>query len=93
MIFGFVASLAVLTGTELQLWTMSTPTGFAPSTAITTPAQFLDAYDALDIIGNGSFGIIRKVLRKEDGLVRSRAFSWNIKAKHGFLCRYTRVKS
>jgi hypothetical protein len=43
--------------------------GFAPSTVITTPAQFLDAYESIDVIGNGSFGIIRKVRRKEDGAV------------------------
>ena len=30
---------------------------------------FLDKYELLDIIGNGSFGIIRKVRRKTDGLV------------------------
>lgn len=29
----------------------------------------LDHYDPLDIIGNGSFGIIRKVKRKSDGMV------------------------
>lgn len=28
----------------------------------------LDHYDPLDIIGNGSFGIIRKVKRKSDGM-------------------------
>ncbi|KAF9467165.1 kinase-like domain-containing protein [Collybia nuda] len=33
---------------------------------------FLDQYDPLDIIGNGSFGIIRKVRRKADGLVFAR---------------------
>jgi len=32
-------------------------------------SSFLDQYDPLDIIGNGSFGIIRKVRRKSDGLV------------------------
>lgn len=26
-------------------------------------------YESLDVIGNGSFGIIRKVRRKSDGLV------------------------
>jgi hypothetical protein len=31
--------------------------------------NFLDLYEALDVIGNGSFGIIRKVRRKSDGLV------------------------
>jgi NIMA (never in mitosis gene a)-related kinase 2 len=31
--------------------------------------DFLDLYDPLDIIGNGSFGVIRKVRRKSDGLV------------------------
>jgi hypothetical protein len=30
---------------------------------------FLDKYELLDIIGNGSFGIIHKVRRKTDGLV------------------------
>jgi hypothetical protein len=34
-------------------------------------SSFLDLYDPLDIIGNGSFGIIRKVRRKSDGLVSS----------------------
>jgi NIMA (never in mitosis gene a)-related kinase 2 len=32
-------------------------------------SAFLDQYDSLDIIGNGSFGIIRKVRRKADGMV------------------------
>ncbi|KAJ7115921.1 kinase-like domain-containing protein [Mycena epipterygia] len=34
--------------------------------------NFLDLYDALDVIGNGSFGIIRKVRRKTDGLIFAR---------------------
>ncbi|KAJ7890575.1 kinase-like domain-containing protein [Mycena olivaceomarginata] len=34
--------------------------------------NFLDLYDALDVIGNGSFGIIRKVRRKSDGLIFAR---------------------
>ncbi|KIM30710.1 hypothetical protein M408DRAFT_66054 [Serendipita vermifera MAFF 305830] len=46
---------------------MTAPAGFVPSTPITTKVQFLDAYEAIDVIGNGSFGIIRKVRRKEDG--------------------------
>lgn len=29
----------------------------------------LDHYEALDVIGNGSFGIIRKVRRKSDSVV------------------------
>lgn len=33
-------------------------------------SAFLDQYEPLDIIGNGSFGIIRKVRRKTDGVVR-----------------------
>ena len=33
-------------------------------------SSFLDQYEPLDIIGNGSFGIIRKVRRKTDGVVR-----------------------
>ena len=32
-------------------------------------ASLLDLYEPLDIIGNGSFGIIRKVRRKTDGVV------------------------
>ncbi|KAF7308525.1 Protein kinase domain-containing protein [Mycena chlorophos] len=34
--------------------------------------SFLDDYDALDVIGNGSFGIIRKVRRKSDGKIFAR---------------------
>ncbi|KAI0028441.1 kinase-like domain-containing protein [Vararia minispora EC-137] len=33
---------------------------------------FLDAYEPLDIIGNGSFGVIRKVRRKSDGSIFAR---------------------
>jgi hypothetical protein len=32
-------------------------------------SNFLELYEPLDIIGNGSFGIIRKVRRKSDGQV------------------------
>ncbi|KAF7308809.1 Protein kinase domain-containing protein [Mycena kentingensis (nom. inval.)] len=35
-------------------------------------ATVLDDYDALDVIGNGSFGIIRKVRRKTDGKIFAR---------------------
>ncbi|EDR00959.1 uncharacterized protein LACBIDRAFT_145454, partial [Laccaria bicolor S238N-H82] len=35
-------------------------------------SSFLDQYDPLDVIGNGSFGIIRKVRRKSDGLIFAR---------------------
>lgn len=35
----------------------------------TMSSSFLDQYESLDVIGNGSFGIIRKVRRKTDGLV------------------------
>ncbi|CAA7270881.1 unnamed protein product [Cyclocybe aegerita] len=35
-------------------------------------SSFLDQYESLDVIGNGSFGIIRKVRRKTDGLVFAR---------------------
>ncbi|KDR69178.1 hypothetical protein GALMADRAFT_104121 [Galerina marginata CBS 339.88] len=35
-------------------------------------SAFLDDYEALDVIGNGSFGIIRKVRRKTDGLLFAR---------------------
>ena len=39
------------------------------STPSATMASPLDLYEPLDIIGNGSFGIIRKVRRKADGVV------------------------
>ncbi|KIK91246.1 hypothetical protein PAXRUDRAFT_831005 [Paxillus rubicundulus Ve08.2h10] len=35
-------------------------------------SNFLELYEPLDIIGNGSFGIIRKVRRKSDGLIFAR---------------------
>ncbi|KAF6748800.1 kinase-like domain-containing protein [Ephemerocybe angulata] len=35
-------------------------------------AAWLEQYDPLDVIGNGSFGIIRKVRRKTDGLIFAR---------------------
>ncbi|PPQ91453.1 hypothetical protein CVT25_014223 [Psilocybe cyanescens] len=35
-------------------------------------SSFLDSYEPLDVIGNGSFGIIRKVRRKSDGLLFAR---------------------
>ncbi|TFK62958.1 kinase-like protein [Pluteus cervinus] len=35
-------------------------------------SAFFDLYDPLDIIGNGSFGIIRKVRRKTDGMIFAR---------------------
>ncbi|KAJ7224253.1 kinase-like domain-containing protein [Mycena pura] len=35
-------------------------------------SNFLDSYEALDVIGNGAFGIIRKVRRKTDGLIFAR---------------------
>ncbi|KAJ7066596.1 kinase-like protein [Mycena amicta] len=35
-------------------------------------SNVLDDYDALDVIGNGSFGIIRKVRRKSDGKIFAR---------------------
>ncbi|KAF9035111.1 hypothetical protein BJ165DRAFT_1598236 [Panaeolus papilionaceus] len=34
---------------------------------MTTSVRFLDQYEPLDVIGNGGFGIIRKVQRKSDG--------------------------
>jgi hypothetical protein len=36
---------------------------------MSSTSSFLDQYESLDIIGNGSFGIIRKVRRKQDGAV------------------------
>ncbi|KIK70729.1 hypothetical protein GYMLUDRAFT_32770 [Collybiopsis luxurians FD-317 M1] len=35
-------------------------------------STFLDQYEPLDIIGNGAFGIIRKVRRKTDGMIFAR---------------------
>ncbi|KAH9970160.1 kinase-like domain-containing protein [Russula compacta] len=35
-------------------------------------SSFLDQYEPLDVIGNGSFGIIRKVKRKQDGIILAR---------------------
>ncbi|KAG6331959.1 hypothetical protein ID866_7130 [Astraeus odoratus] len=35
-------------------------------------SNFLELYEPLDIIGNGSFGIIRKVRRKMDGIIFAR---------------------
>ncbi|KAL4064194.1 kinase-like domain-containing protein [Scleroderma yunnanense] len=35
-------------------------------------SNFLELYEPLDIIGNGSFGIIRKVKRKTDGMIFAR---------------------
>ncbi|KAF8812023.1 Pkinase-domain-containing protein [Phlegmacium glaucopus] len=35
-------------------------------------STFLDQYEPLDVIGNGSFGIIRKVRRKTDGVIFAR---------------------
>ncbi|KAJ3781109.1 kinase-like domain-containing protein [Lentinula aff. detonsa] len=35
-------------------------------------SSFLDQYEALDVIGNGAFGIIRKVRRKTDGTIFAR---------------------
>ncbi|KAI0266970.1 kinase-like domain-containing protein [Gloeopeniophorella convolvens] len=39
---------------------------------MSSPSSFLDQYDALDVIGNGSFGIIRKVRRKHDSVILAR---------------------
>ena len=36
-------------------------------------STLLDLHEPLDVIGNGSFGIIRKVKRKSDGLVSPKA--------------------
>lgn len=38
-------------------------------------SNLLELYEPLDVIGNGSFGIIRKVKRKSDGLVCALFFS------------------
>ena len=39
-----------------------------PAVAVSATG-FLDLYEPLEVIGNGSFGIIRKVRRKSDGEV------------------------
>jgi len=41
-------------------------------------SSFIDQYEPLDIIGNGSFGIIRKVRRKVDDVVRSPDQWWKL---------------
>ena len=43
---------------------------YATCSFITMPSPFLDNYEPLDVIENGSFGIVCK-LRKTDGLVRA----------------------
>ena len=40
-----------------------------PTPVSHTMSTLLDLYEPLDVIGNGSFGIIRKVKRKSDSLV------------------------
>ena len=40
--------------------------------------NFLELYEPLDIIGNGSFGVIRKVRRKSDGQVSADDHSYTI---------------
>ncbi|KAE9411493.1 kinase-like protein [Gymnopus androsaceus JB14] len=35
-------------------------------------SSFLDQYESIDVIGNGAFGIIRKVRRKSDGMIFAR---------------------
>jgi hypothetical protein len=35
--------------------------------------EWLEQFESLDVIGNGSFGVIRKVRRKTDGAVRLRS--------------------
>lgn len=44
--------------------------------SLSTMSAFLDLYEPSDIIGNGSFGIIRKVRRKSDGLVSTQRRLW-----------------
>jgi NIMA (never in mitosis gene a)-related kinase 2 len=42
------------------------------TTTTTAMAAFLDQYEPMDVIGNGSFGIIRKVKRTADGVIFAR---------------------
>ncbi|VDC05017.1 unnamed protein product [Peniophora sp. CBMAI 1063] len=42
------------------------------SSASLSTAEFLSQYEPLDIVGNGSFGVIRKVRRKVDGAIFAR---------------------
>jgi hypothetical protein len=32
-------------------------------------AEWLEQFESIDVIGNGSFGVVRKVRRKTDGMV------------------------
>lgn len=52
-------------------------------------SNFLDLYEPLDIIGNGSFGIIRKVRRKSDGVVRTDHLSLRLRCLV-LTCKYWR---
>lgn len=60
---------------EFRLGGCWSPASLSSSTVTSSPrtdpamASPLDLYEPLDIVGNGSFGIIRKVRRKADGLV------------------------
>ena len=47
----------------------------------------LDLYEPLDIIGNGSFGIIRKVRRKSDGMVGASSLGSVMRVRHAH-CLY-----
>ncbi|KAN0064680.1 hypothetical protein ACQY0O_002310 [Thecaphora frezii] len=51
---------------------MSVRDAFASSEAAAHPTSGPDAYESLDVIGNGSFGIIRQVRRKVDGQLFAR---------------------
>lgn len=56
-------------------------------------STFLELYEPLDIIGNGSFGIIRKVRRKSDGLVSTLLPPVFHFASSGLYCRYLHEKN
>lgn len=50
-------------------WLGHPPREILPTQTSYAMSTLLDLYEPLDVIGNGSFGIIRKVKRKSDGLV------------------------
>ena len=55
---------------RLAVFTLSTTSSPSLTTMTSSSgASHLDLYDPLEVIGNGSFGIIRKVRRKADGVV------------------------
>jgi hypothetical protein len=69
----------------------STDSGFFCSIAMMT-SPFLDSYEPLDVIGNGSFGIIHKLRRKTDGVVRAIGGT-SCSQTHSCSRRYSRARN